>query len=571
MARINLLDTRTTSFGDLIGNGKIYKVPDFQRDYSWQEENWEDLWQDILFLTKNDSSHYMGAIVLQNSETSDKNFTIIDGQQRLATLSIIVIAVISKIQNLIDRDVEKEANADRIAILRRNYLGDKDPRSLRYSSKLRLNDNNDDFYQSYLINLKSPFNPRSLNKSDRLLWQAFEYYLDRIEKLDGIIVSGEKLAEFLTDTVAQRLLFIQINVEDELNAYTVFETLNARGIELSSTDLLKNYLFSLFKTASDLKEAQRQWKRIIATVQMERFPEFLRYYLSLSQTRVRRGRLFKLTRNSVKTDQQAFNLLDQLEGYGSLFVALGNPNDEFWRDLPDNRPFVRELETFKVKQAYPTLLAAYKSFSPGDFTRLLKLVCIFSFRYTIVSSLNPNELEKIYNQVAIKICNGDIKTPRQVFDNLKSVYVPDEKFIRDFAYLSISTKGRKKKLARYILWKLELDADSSNKPIDEDGFSIEHILPESPSNSWQDDFSDDEMEEMVYRIGNLTPLEPNLNRQIGNKVYSIKRKVYQKSSYALTRNILAEDWTPNAIANRQIKLSQRAAYIWKSDFATQAQ
>ncbi|MEO1692344.1 MAG: DUF262 domain-containing protein, partial [Cyanobacteria bacterium J06631_6] len=116
MARINLLDTRTTSFGDLIGNGKIYKVPDFQRDYSWKEENWEDLWQDILFLTQNDSSHYMGAIVLQNSETSDKDFTIIDGQQRLATLSIIVIAVISKIQKLIDRDIEKDANADRIAI-----------------------------------------------------------------------------------------------------------------------------------------------------------------------------------------------------------------------------------------------------------------------------------------------------------------------------------------------------------------------------------------------------------------------------------------------------------------------
>ena len=568
MARINLLDTRTTSFGDLIGNGKIYKVPDFQRDYSWKEENWEDLWQDILFLTEDDSSHYMGAIVLQNSEASDKDFTIIDGQQRLATLSIIVIAVISKIQNLIDQDVEKEANTDRLAILRRNYLGDKDPRSLRYSSKLQLNDNNNDFYQSYLINLREPLNPRSLNKSDRLLWQAFEYYSTHLEKLTEIIFSGEKLAEFLTDTVAQRLLFIQINVEDELNAYTVFETLNARGIELSSTDLLKNYLFSLFKTTSDLKDAQRQWKRIISTVQMEKFPEFLRYYLSLSQTRVRRGRLFKLTRNSVKTDRQAFELLDSLESYSSLFIALGNSNDEFWRDLPDNRPFVRELEIFKVKQAYPALLAAYKSFSPIDFTRLLKLVCVFSFRYTIVSSLNPNELEKIYNQVAIKICNGDIKSPRQVFENLKSVYVPDDKFIRDFAYLSISTKGRKKKLARYILWKLELDADTCNKPIDEDGFSIEHILPESPNDSWRNNFSDEEMEEMVYRIGNLTPLEPKLNRQIGNENYSTKREAYQKSSYTLTHNIFAEDWTSNAIANRQERLSRRAAYIWKSNFGT---
>jgi uncharacterized protein with ParB-like and HNH nuclease domain len=79
MARINLLDTRTTSFGDLIGNGKIYRVPPFQRDYSWNEENWEDLWQDILVLHMNpDSSHYMGALVLQSSSTSDKEFTIIE-------------------------------------------------------------------------------------------------------------------------------------------------------------------------------------------------------------------------------------------------------------------------------------------------------------------------------------------------------------------------------------------------------------------------------------------------------------------------------------------------------------
>lgn len=182
--------------------------------------------------------------------------------------------------------------------------------------------------------------------------------------------------------------------------------------------------------------------------------------------------------------------------------------------------------------------------------------------------MNPNELERIYNQVAIKISNGDIKSPRQVFDNLKSLYVPDKKFIQDFTYLTISTKGRKKKLARYIIWKLEFDADTSNKPIDEDGFSIEHILPESPSDIWRDNFSDDEIKEMVYRIGNLTPLEPKLNRQISNEVYAIKREAYEKSSYALTRNLSAEDWTSDTIVNRQTRLSRRAAYIWKADFTT---
>ncbi|WP_019508693.1 DUF262 domain-containing protein [Pleurocapsa sp. PCC 7319] len=566
MARINLLDTRTTSFGDLIGNGKIYKVPPFQRDYSWKEENWEDLWQDILTIhDKSDSSHYMGAIVLQNSYNSDKEFTVIDGQQRLATLSIIAIGIIEKIQKLVEREEDKEANQDRQEILKRTYLSDRDPRSLRYSSKLLLNENNNDFYQSNLINLRRPFNIRSLSKSNQLLWQAFQYYSDRLEELQEVVHSGEKLAEFLTNVIARKLLFIQINVEDELNAYTVFETLNARGIELSSTDLLKNYLFSLFQGPDDLQEAQRQWRRIINTVQMKRFPEFLRYYLSLKQTRVRRERLFKIVRQAVKNGQQAFELLDQLENYSSLFIALGNSNDDFWRDSPENQPYIRELELFRVKQAYPALFAAYEQFTPDNFTRLLKVVCILAFRYTVVSSLNPNELETLYNKVAISIMNGEITNPRHVFDRLRAVYVSDDKFSQDFSLLSISTKGQKRKLVRYILWKLELDA-SERQDISEDGFSIEHILPESLTENWRRHFNDAQVEEMVYRIGNLTPLEPNLNRQVGNESYSMKKETYQKSVYKLTQNILAEEWSAHTLATRQRQLAQRATHIWRSDF-----
>ena len=148
MARINLLDTRTNNFGGLVGNGKIYRVPTFQRDYAWQEENWEDLWTDILNLYQDpESSHYMGAIVLQNSSNSEQEFTVIDGQQRLATLSILAIAIIEKINKLVEQEEQKKENQERREILRRNYLGDKDPRSLRYSSKLILNENNNDFYQ----------------------------------------------------------------------------------------------------------------------------------------------------------------------------------------------------------------------------------------------------------------------------------------------------------------------------------------------------------------------------------------------------------------------------------------
>ncbi|OCQ93177.1 hypothetical protein AMR42_12310 [Limnothrix sp. PR1529] len=567
MAPIHLLDTRTASFGDLLGNGKRYQVPLFQRDYSWTEENWEDLWQDILGLHQNpNTSHYMGAIVLQNSRESDQQFTIIDGQQRLATLSIIAIVVIDKIKQLAEKDIQSEGNQERQEILRRTYLSDKDARSLRYSSKIRLNANNDGFYQDYLINLRKPRNIRSFAKSNQLIWQAFDYFSIQMSQQLGIINDGEKLVDFLTDIVARRLLFIQINVEDELNAYTVFETLNARGLELSSTDLLKNYLFSLLRGPDDLQAAQRQWQQMISTVRMEKFPEFLRYYLSIEQPWVRRERLFKMVRASVKDGYQVFDLLDRLESYSSLFVALGNAQDDFWRETPANRAYIRELELFRVKQAYPILFAAHGKFSDADFTRLLKLISVLSFRYTVVCGLNPSELEKIYNQVAIAIQNSEITTPKQVFEQLRSVYVSDEKFAQDFELLTVATRGQQKKLARYILWKLENDA--ANQEIVEESFSIEHILPESPEQDWLDDFTDAQITDMVYRLGNLTPLEPPLNRQIGNRPYAIKRDVYPTSAYRLTQEILAEEWTPNALANRQKQLAKRAVHIWRSDFAT---
>jgi hypothetical protein len=512
------------------------------------------------------NSHYMGAIVLQGSDDSNQALTVIDGQQRLATLSIIAIAVIDKIQKLAEGGEQKDANQERQKILRRTYLSDRDPRSLRYSSKLILNENSNDFYQGNLINLRKPFNIRSLAKSNQLLWSAFQYFSECLDELQDVVYDGEKLTEFLTEVVARRLLFIQIRVQDELNAYTVFETLNARGIELSATDLLKNYLFSRFQGPDDLQEAQRQWRRIISTVRMEKFPEFLRYYLSLSQTRVRRERLFKIVKNVVKSGSQSFELLDQLENYSSLFIALSHANDDFWRDSPENIPYIRELELFRIKQAYPALFAAYTKFSPNDFTRLLKLICGLSFRYTVVSRLNPNDLEVLYNKTAITINQGEITTPRQVFEYLRPIYVPDQKFVQDFAFLRISTRGQQKKLAKYILYKLEMDA-SRREDLAEDGFSIEHILPESPKQDWYNHFKDDQIEDMVYRLGNLTPLEPSLNREVGHESYAIKREAYQqRSRYGLTQMIAAEDWTVDTIAARQRQLAQRAVHVWRSDF-----
>ena len=197
-----------------------------------------------------------------------------------------------------------------------------------------------------------------------------------------------------------------------MNAYTVFETLNARGLELTTTDLLKNYLFSRVKVAADLEALQRRWRSLMATVEQERFPEFLRYHMLCELPKVRSGRLFKLVRDRTKTTQDVFTLLDDLERRAELFSAISDPNHSYWMDWPAARPFIRELDLFRVGQATPLLFAAWESLRE-DFVRILKLVSVVSFRYTVVSRLNTNALEPVYHAAARRCSTGPPPAPRR--------------------------------------------------------------------------------------------------------------------------------------------------------------
>ena len=228
MARSNVLNTNTINYLDLIGNGKRYRVPPYQRDYSWSEEQWEDLWNDLMDLrSAPDEPHYLGALVVE--EQTDREFLIIDGQQRLATLSVLALAVIARLRAMADEGIETDANRERARELRSRFIGEKDPASLTESSRLYLNETDDAIYQDYLVQNREPRNPRRLPRSNRLLWQCFVQFRQRLEALTELRHDGRATAGVLSETMARQLLFILITVDDELNAYTVFETLNARA------------------------------------------------------------------------------------------------------------------------------------------------------------------------------------------------------------------------------------------------------------------------------------------------------------------------------------------------------
>ena len=570
MAGTNILNTRTISYLELIGNGRSYRAPPYQRDYSWTEDQWEDLWNDIADLrSRPEDRHYLGALVVEGQ--NDREFLVIDGQQRLATLSLLALAVIAKLWALAERGIESDANRERGRELRNRFVGEKDPASLIESSCLYLNETDNAFYQDYLVQLREPRNPRGLPKSNRLLWKCFRYFVQQLDTLDELREDGRAAAALLSETAARQLLFILITVDDELNAYTVFETLNARGLELTTTDLLKNYLFSRVNVTADLEALQRRWRSLVATVDQERFPEFLRYHLLCEQPKVRSQRLFKLVRDRTRTAADVFRLIDDLEGRAELFAAVSDPNHGYWTDLPAAKEYVRDLNLFRVRQAMPLLFAAWESLSGNDFVRVLKLVSVISFRYTVVSGLNPNALEPVYHRAAKAIMDGDARTPAAVFEHLDPIYVDDERTKQNFALLTVGTRGQRKKLAKYVLARLEQDATGGRACDPEtDPCTIEHILPENPADVWRETFPAERWEASVYRLGNLILLESATNRRVGNDAYPGKLDAYRRSNYALARQIpemAPEAWTPELVDERQRRLAERAVHLWRSDFA----
>jgi Protein of unknown function DUF262/Protein of unknown function (DUF1524) len=569
MAKANLLNTSTATFLELIGNGRTYRVPPYQRDYSWTEEHWEDLWSDLTELVDHaDETHYMGALVVENQ--SDREFAVIDGQQRIATLSLLVLAVIGYLQTLADSGIETDANRERAAALRSRFIGEKDPASLVEASKLSLNASDNAFYQDYLVQLRSPLNVRGLPKSNRLLWECFSYFRRQVQSWLGLPADGTRLARLISEAAGRQLMFIRIVVDDEMNAYTVFETLNARGMELSATDLLKNYLFSRLRTVADLEALQRRWTSLMATVQQERFPEFLRYHLQCQLPRVRSQRLFKLVRDTVRDGAGVFSLLDALERRAEVFAALFDPQHAYWIERRDSAGHVRDLNVLRVRQMTPLVFAAWETMDEANFARVMKLLVVVLFRYSAVSGLNTNALEKVFHDAAKGLLEGHIRDPAGVFQVLRTIYVDDQGFEQAFARLSPDLSGQGKKLVRYILARLESDASGRPCDPDIDPGTVEHVLPENPGAVWDNNFPRESWERSANRLGNLTWLEPALNRRVGNGDFTTKREAYRTSAYALSRQLSdmsGEAWTPAVLDARQQRMARRAVHLWQSDFA----
>ncbi len=550
--------TSNKTYRQLMGNGLRYEIPKFQRDYTWETEQWDDLWQDIkLLLTDEESEHYMGYLVLQTS--NNKNFHIIDGQQRLTTLSILILSTLKCLEELALNGVDAQNNQKRKENLQNSYIGYVDPVTLISNNKLKLNRNNDDYYKQYLVLLKDlPL--RNTNVSEKHLRECFLWYYEKIKRE---FKQGEALAAFV-DNIVDKLFFTVIEVTDQLNAFRVFETLNARGVQLSSSDLLKNYLFSVVDESkphiSEIEELEIIWSRTVEQLGEQKFEDYLRYYWNSENKTVSKKALFKAIKLNIKSKENVFRLVRNLRDTADIYIAIQNPEDSFWREQPEVREALKELKLFQIRQTNSLLLAGYKNLDKIFFKKLTKICAVISFRYNVIGGLNPNAQEEVYNTAALKI-NSDKKFNVRDF---QEIYVSDSNFENDFSTKEFKNTTRNHKIVKYIFSKIEAYKFRNEISPESDLYTVEHILPESADESWGD-FKQEEIRRSVYRIGNLTLLERKLNREVDVLHYPEKSIRYTESNSFITK-ALAENyisWSEDKISARQRELAKDAKAIWR--------
>lgn len=561
-------------FKNLITVGRQYVVPVWQREYSWAEPQWEDLWKDLMKLfeqtTKEEATspyfqhinHFMGSIVIKPKKLSGvEKYTIIDGQQRLTTL-MVILAVI--------RDVIKPTNNNLSKTIEATYLLNSDIKTSDERYKLCPTDPDRPTFERII-------NGEQTDPQDwRLLATAYGFFKERLQERIRENSNEPKFLEKLKDVIVDKLWMVQVILDMQDDANRIFETLNTRGLVLEKADLVRNYF--MMKVRDD-NEAEQLYKHTWLPMQNGlksgySLTMFFRDYLRMDKhTRVKADDIYPRIQEALKfsSEDETRLELQKMKRYSEYYERLLFLDKEFDSKI---RTGIRRLNQWDVGTAYPLLLKVYNAYSNSgvlssdDFYRILKTIESYAVRRHFCE-LKTNVLSSLFTS----LCELD---DDKLADSLSDEFLEhhrnrrwptDDEFKEHFATFPIYKSGTDK--CRLILDTLE-EVFRHPEPVDPNSLTIEHIMPQTldENGKWQE-YLGNEWERIydTYRdtIGNLTLVAQDPNTSLSNELYPEKReRWYSKSHVELTREIAQkwDHWGEDEINSRASLLLDRAIRIW---------
>lgn len=567
----NFVETKDYTFAQLCKVYGRFKIPNFQRPYSWTAKQIQDFWGSI---NSNQNPYFVGNMVVVKEKDQ---IYIVDGQQRLTTINLLLIALRDVYSHLKSKKIDKnkiERTKERID----KYLKEDDLSKPTESEYKRLQLGKSAYQEVFdiLVDNKTYDKKASLTSdTQKRLINNYEILKDLIaEEIDGNNI--DKLDEILIKTLD--LQFIVIACASENDIYGIFEGFNSTGLGLSVADLVKN---SILKGSSDDLEVQllteELWSELESMFEattVSRFPKFLRHQWISENGNIQMSNLYKRIKEEKIEGQTPLAIKE----YVSLIlqegkVYLGMIYQKYEKNLNVPKDIFDEIVKFRFlqnDQVYEVLLAYYKCYSQNKISasylkKFLKKLWLFTVRARFVS-VNPSEYEKIFAAQCKTVFDSasldEISAVTDIFFvKLKKLVASKEQFIENF--IADVQYDRDNKLITVALSDLMTSLDpeiSTSNP------EIEHILPQEPK-EWGVTKSD--IKDYVNKIGNLTLLFSDYNKDNSNKKMAEKNKIFKNSHFQLNNEIESK-WSKDfendfrkTIENRGIDIASRIENLWK--------
>ncbi len=552
--------------------GDKYHIPNYQREYAWEENELLDFWNDLENLRNSEQTqeHFFGQVVIHNNEEDGHRY-IIDGQQRTIT-SMIFMRVLQYnlkeiIQSTDDAIIKSEAEDDNSEI-NYNYKG-------KFSANknelhLTLDELNADYFRDNIL-IKFPNSKKNpqieVRKAQERMRFAFWFFQKKIQE----VYKTEKINFFeLIDTYYKLftecfvVLYMEATKLEE--AFIIFETLNARGKDLETADLLKNYIFS--KSSDNFTSVEKNWKKMISVLENNDPTKYIRYYWNSKYTHIGERTLYKEITRKIVYPRDCNDLLNKLVQYAPLYHDLVNPEDcsYFSNVLVQKKLLI--LKDLKASTFYPIIISMKNSeidYTEDDIAVVLDRIIALVFRNITICNKVAKSYEIAFSRIAKQIFETSINSVSKICDAINVEIVPDDEFCFAFYNWSGSESSANKRIIRYILRTI-YESNPKNQEIctNNNLVHIEHIMPIDNTN-WKT-ISQEEHDENLWRLGNLTLLGEKNNIPASNDIFENKKEYYKQSkieeNIAITK---IKDWSIKEINTRQEQLGIVAKNIWRKN------
>ena len=554
--RVGLTELLRTSVG------AQFVIPVYQRNYTWTpEREVKQYLNDLCRVLRGEyKNHFMGILIYleKTIDFGSREFSVIDGQQRLTTTFLTIYAI---------REMFKCNNdLDAVGLLDGQFLTNMHCKDkIKYRLKPLVAD--DDVYR-FIVEDRL----EDIENKDSLIYKNYIYIRGYLE---GLVANGYSANDILL--ALNKLYIVCVPISEEDNAQKIFESINATGVKLTAADLIRNYLLMNLDSDTQDNYYRDYWRKIEESISNDSkdLEMFFRMYLAIKKyTLVSKNGVYREFIDWVEGNKsQTGDLFKELLDYAKIYKTINNAPidslDKFlWQPLTDFRKIKSELPISIVMEFYKLYNSG--NISAGVLGDLVQAINIYLLRRSICD-MNSQNISKLFPTILRRIldkCNGDyseivaILNQEMVGNNAgtSGSYMPTDIQMHD---ILLNANVYKRPALRIIFDRLELTDNPA--PVDLSKLSVEHLMPQTPTEEWLEELDTTEEEYMtnLHRLGNLTLATKPDNSKMSNQLWDYKNEILKSTAHLkMNMELLSiPKWTLKCISERTESLIKRICQI----------